>query len=177
LPASRVATTAVGSYPAISPLPDPTLLRTSAIGGVLSVAPVSDRSAWALPSTLPYGVRTFLQPLARPATTCPTPTRDAIIADSNPRAGPATCGLWLRAEGASCSAVPALSISYGAMRARSERQSARTAAHLRLTRPLPESARLAGGGERSPARISAGPERGLPRTRPWRSALSAIVHH
>jgi len=53
LPASRVATTAVGSYPAFSPLPDPTLLRTPAIGGVLSVAPVSDRSAWALPSTLP----------------------------------------------------------------------------------------------------------------------------
>jgi len=53
LPASRVATTAVGSYPAFSPLPEPTFLRTSAIGGMLSVAPVSDRSAWALPSTLP----------------------------------------------------------------------------------------------------------------------------
>jgi len=53
LPASHVATAAVGSYPAISPLPDPTPLRTPAIGGMLSVAPVSDRSAWALPSTLP----------------------------------------------------------------------------------------------------------------------------
>src|SRR5438445_10902931 len=27
------------------------------------------------------GVRTFLRPLARPATTCPTPTREAIIAE------------------------------------------------------------------------------------------------
>src|SRR3989454_3073546 len=41
-----------------------------------------------------------------------------------------------QAGGASCSAVPALSISYGTMRARSERQSARTAAHLRLTPAL-----------------------------------------
>jgi hypothetical protein len=31
-----------------------------AIGGIFSVALVSDHSAWALPSTLPFGVRTFL---------------------------------------------------------------------------------------------------------------------
>ena len=46
-----VTTAAVGSYPTVSPLPDPPLLE--AIGGMLSVAPVSDRSAWELPSTLP----------------------------------------------------------------------------------------------------------------------------
>lgn len=34
----------------------------SAIGGIFSVALVSDYSAWALPSTLPYGARTFLSP-------------------------------------------------------------------------------------------------------------------
>ena len=34
--------------------------RASVIGGIFSVALVSDCSAWALPSTLPYGVRTFL---------------------------------------------------------------------------------------------------------------------
>jgi len=51
-----VTTDAVGSYPAVSPLPDP----FRAIGGLFSVAPVSDRSAWALPSTPPCGVRTFL---------------------------------------------------------------------------------------------------------------------
>ncbi len=56
-----VTTDAVGSYPTISPLPEPmTRVRCvpctsprSAIGGVFSVAPVSDRSAWALPSALP----------------------------------------------------------------------------------------------------------------------------
>jgi len=35
------------------------------IGGIFSVAPVSDCSAWALPSTLPYGVRTFLSRMFR----------------------------------------------------------------------------------------------------------------
>ena len=58
-----VATDAVGSYPTVSPLPDPATeanTPVTAIGGLFSVAPVSDRSAWALPSTLPYGVRTFL---------------------------------------------------------------------------------------------------------------------
>ncbi len=37
-----------------------TKAKASAIGGIFSVALVSDCSAWALPSTLPYGVRTFL---------------------------------------------------------------------------------------------------------------------
>ena len=55
--ASDVTTTAVGSYPAVSPLPDPKpqdlRLIVSAIGGLFSVVPVSDRSAWVLPSALP----------------------------------------------------------------------------------------------------------------------------
>jgi hypothetical protein len=59
-----VTTAAVGSYPTFSPLPD--RRSPSAFGGLFSVAPVSDRSAWALPSTLPFGVRTFLpQPQLR----------------------------------------------------------------------------------------------------------------
>jgi len=47
---------------ALTPPFHPYLTETmvSAIGGIFSVALVSDRSAWALPSTLPYGVRTFL---------------------------------------------------------------------------------------------------------------------
>jgi hypothetical protein len=54
-----VATDAVSSYLTFSPLPDPSQLgpcpctTLSAIGGLFSVAPVSDYSAWALPSTLP----------------------------------------------------------------------------------------------------------------------------
>jgi len=61
-PADHVAMAAVGSYSTISPLPDPATKQAllPAIGGVFSVALVSDRSAWALPSTLPCGVRTFL---------------------------------------------------------------------------------------------------------------------
>ena len=55
--ASDVATTAVGSYPTVSPLPDPQRLDWGpialAIGGLFSVVPVSDRSAWVLPSALP----------------------------------------------------------------------------------------------------------------------------
>ncbi len=55
--ASDVTTTAVGSYPAVSPLPDPQRqdlhLIASAIGGLFSVVLVSDRSAWELPSALP----------------------------------------------------------------------------------------------------------------------------
>ena len=60
--AGRVTTAAVGTYSTISPFPDPAAKHAllPAIGGVFSVAPVSDRSAWALPSTLPSGVRTFL---------------------------------------------------------------------------------------------------------------------
>jgi hypothetical protein len=54
-PAGHVTMTAVGSYSTISPLPDPAAKQSllPAIGGVFSVAPVSDRSAWALPSALP----------------------------------------------------------------------------------------------------------------------------
>jgi len=38
----------------------------------VSVALSEDRSSWVLPSTLPCGVRTFLEPI-RPATTHPSP--------------------------------------------------------------------------------------------------------
>ncbi len=51
---------AVGSYPTISPLPGQGSRKTQAFGGMFSVALMSDCSAWALPSTLPSGVRTFL---------------------------------------------------------------------------------------------------------------------
>ncbi len=55
--ASDVTTTAVGSYPTVSPLPDPQRqdlhLIALAIGGLFSVVLVSDRSAWELPSALP----------------------------------------------------------------------------------------------------------------------------
>ena len=62
--AVSVATDAVGSYPAVSPLPDP--LR--AIGGLFSVAPVSDHSAWVLPSALPAesGLSSHKFPCERP---------------------------------------------------------------------------------------------------------------
>ena len=56
-PAGDVTITAVGSYPTVSPLPDPRRLDWGpialAIGGLFSVVPVSDRSAWVLPSALP----------------------------------------------------------------------------------------------------------------------------
>jgi len=55
--AGDVTITAVGSYPTVSPLPDPQRQDWGpialAIGGLFSVAPVSDRSAWVLPSALP----------------------------------------------------------------------------------------------------------------------------
>ncbi len=55
--ASDVTTTAVGSYPAVSPLPDPQRQDlhpvAPAIGGLFSVVLVSDCSAWELPSALP----------------------------------------------------------------------------------------------------------------------------
>jgi hypothetical protein len=55
--AGDVTTTAVGSYSTVSPLPDPQRLDWGpialAIGGLFSVVPVSDRSAWVLPSALP----------------------------------------------------------------------------------------------------------------------------
>jgi len=56
-PAGDVANTAVGSYPTVSPLPDPQRLDWGpialAIGGLFSVVLVSDCSAWVLPSALP----------------------------------------------------------------------------------------------------------------------------
>jgi hypothetical protein len=55
--AGNVTIPAVGSYPAVSPLPDPQRLDWDpvalAIGGLFSVVQVSDRSAWVLPSALP----------------------------------------------------------------------------------------------------------------------------
>ena len=55
--AGDVTTTAVGSYPTVSPLPEPRRPDWNpvalAIGGLFSVVLVSDRSAWELPSALP----------------------------------------------------------------------------------------------------------------------------
>ena len=55
--AGDVTIPAVGSCPAVSPLPDPRRLDWDpvalAIGGLFSVVLVSDRSAWVLPSALP----------------------------------------------------------------------------------------------------------------------------
>ncbi len=56
-PAGDVTIPAVGPYPTVSPLPDPQRLDWGpialAIGGLFSVVPVSDCSAWVLPSALP----------------------------------------------------------------------------------------------------------------------------
>jgi hypothetical protein len=56
-PAGDVTIPAVGSYPTVSPLPDPRRRDWGpvalAIGGLFSVVLVSDRSAWVLPSALP----------------------------------------------------------------------------------------------------------------------------
>ena len=55
--AGDVTTTAVGSYPTVSPLPELQRLDgipiALAIGGLISVVLVSDCSAWELPSALP----------------------------------------------------------------------------------------------------------------------------
>ncbi len=50
--------------------------RTRHIGGIFLLHFPSARAVQALPGTLPYGVRTFLQHLAAPATVWPTPSRD-----------------------------------------------------------------------------------------------------
>jgi len=71
-PATCVTTSAVGSYPTISP-------SASAIGGIFSVALVSDCSAWALPSTLPYGVRTFLSRMFRERSPGPLPPPPIMV--------------------------------------------------------------------------------------------------
>src|SRR5207244_6869119 len=53
----------VRSYRTVSPLPDPADLYFAArSGGLLSVALSAGHPAWALPSTLPCGARTFLNP-------------------------------------------------------------------------------------------------------------------
>ncbi len=63
--AAAVASGAVGSYPTVSPLPEP-LARPSA---VCSLWPCpSPLGAQALPGSLPGGARTFLGHLAAPAT-------------------------------------------------------------------------------------------------------------
>ena len=49
---------------------------TSHIGGIFLLHFPSARAVQALPGTLPYGVRTFLQHLAAPATVWPTPSGD-----------------------------------------------------------------------------------------------------
>jgi len=51
----------------------------SAIGGIFSVALVSDCSAWALPSTLPYGVRTFLSRMFRERSPGPLPPPPIMV--------------------------------------------------------------------------------------------------
>jgi len=61
---------AVRSYRTVSPLPDP-LARPSAVCFLLHWPSV--RTAQALPGTLPYGARTFLEILAYRATVRPTP--------------------------------------------------------------------------------------------------------
>src|SRR5438445_1341510 len=52
----------VRSYRTVSPLLDPATDFAARSGGLLSVALSAGRPAWALPSTLPCGARTFLNP-------------------------------------------------------------------------------------------------------------------
>src|SRR6185312_13598029 len=70
LPCRSVARLAVGSYPTVSPLPDP-LAGPSAVYSLLHFP--SARAAQALPGTLPFEARTFLGALANDATVRPTP--------------------------------------------------------------------------------------------------------
>jgi len=76
--AGDVAIPAVGSYPAVSPLPDPQRLDWDpvalAIGGLFSVVQVSDRSAWGLPSALP--LKSGLSSRQRRAITRSSPSRN-----------------------------------------------------------------------------------------------------
>src|SRR2546423_321119 len=58
----------VSSYLTVSPLPP-----GEPGGGLFSVALSAGRPAWALPSTLPCGVRTFLDPMPRAAAARPAP--------------------------------------------------------------------------------------------------------
>ena len=77
--ASDVTTTAVGSYPTVSPLPE---LRQAdwnplalAIGGLFSVVLVSDHSAWELPSALPMKSGLSSQSITLQAITQSSPSR------------------------------------------------------------------------------------------------------
>ncbi len=58
--AGRSPGSLVGSYPTVSPLPDPSLLRLWPSAVCFLWHFPSGRPAWELPSTLPCGVRTFL---------------------------------------------------------------------------------------------------------------------
>ncbi len=65
-PATTVTSGAVGSYPTVSPLPR---FRPKPDGAVSFLWPYpSPCGAQALPGSLPFGARTFLEPLAGPAT-------------------------------------------------------------------------------------------------------------
>ena len=64
--ATAVTSGAVGSYPTVSPLPR---FRTKPAGAVSFLWPYpSPFGAQVLPGSLPFGARTFLEPLAGPAT-------------------------------------------------------------------------------------------------------------
>src|SRR5947207_11472816 len=65
LPSRPVTRPLVSSYLTVAPLPRR--------GGLFSVALSAGRPAWALPSTLPCGVRTFLDPVTRAAAARPAP--------------------------------------------------------------------------------------------------------
>lgn len=75
-----VATHAVGSYPAVSPLPEPRRPDGGpialAIGGLFSVVQVSDCSAWALPSAPPLESGLSSRSVAGRAIIRPSPSRN-----------------------------------------------------------------------------------------------------
>ena len=81
--AGDVTTTAVGSYPTVSPLPEPRRPDWNpvalAIGGLFSVVLVSDRSAWELPSALPVKSGLSSQSVTLQAITQSSPSRQNTI--------------------------------------------------------------------------------------------------
>ena len=102
--AGVVTTTAVGSYPTVSPLPEPTQPDWNpvvlAIGGLFSVVLVSDHSAWELPSALP-----MKSGLSSQSVTAPSDHPIFSLAPEYYRAGPPSFqGLT---EDAAASARPA----------------------------------------------------------------------
>src|SRR5947209_5396749 len=74
----------VRSYRTVSPLPARGPSRRA--GGLLSVALSAGRPAWALPSTLPCGARTFLSPV-RDGAAVARPTASPFYS-RDPRRGP-----------------------------------------------------------------------------------------